>query len=769
MSPPLSFSEKFSAESRRLARMLNEINYIYALYGMMDGLSISYSMVKYIFDLLPSTNRSSSKMMHDWLLTPEGVAIAALESITLIAFSLLANIYSDNDENAFKRYIAIAWPYCRDSMKGLKNAYKGVRSTILAFNSITDRDINYLIAPVGIVLGLLSVLNRYWMRKYVREPRIAMTKMNAKLLLEIKGTPFHLASMLPEVMTPYLNSFILVGDVERHERLQLYYINADTTSTCIQIEEPGRLASNIKILMSKNETLIHLSDVEIKGLITDNGGYLPPLAALDEATLEGFRKRKEQSDFLNNWALMGAAYGGIVDGLYLYMGALALAALSAPACLVMTICSLIFSLMCVIVRVYEEYDYQRQFHGTQVKIELALCARELEALLATLQWLSDPIKLTQDDNALGVLLNNLKTPMNPTTAIISRLEVLRDLLNGLKIPAEPGGSFCELMKKGIQQLRQLGEDPAALILLETTLNMPDGRMVDTVRELYIEKLKMAYKDELSPKKQAFDIKREKLNSYVTLSSSSLVIFAGIRNGLAAFSAITSLMFTVAAIDSIVLVAFQPALLLISVGLGMLSIIIFVIHSLYSNPSHLIKAPLNEVHLSDDKLITLLKSVKDPHNKVQDIKPTVVKEVILGGMVVDPSPQFFIQEWFEVIRSLGSGFYKGPKLAEFAENILQGLGLFWGDDDSSVMFRISIMSAFFQGVTFSLRALARGFGRDAPDVVQSKKLLVPPSDLISPPRTPVEIMPPAARSSWFSFFSPVAVFHVIPPAPASLPH
>ncbi len=51
--------------------------------------------------------------MHDWMLTKEGAFAVGIESVTLIAFSLLANIFKDDDKNVFKRHIAAVWPYCR--------------------------------------------------------------------------------------------------------------------------------------------------------------------------------------------------------------------------------------------------------------------------------------------------------------------------------------------------------------------------------------------------------------------------------------------------------------------------------------------------------------------------------------------------------------------------------------------------------------------------------------------------------------------------------
>lgn len=661
---PQNIASKLSAESRRIAKKIDELNYIYALYGMMDGLSISYSMVKYLFDLLPSKdNRSSSEMMHNWLVTPEGVAIAAVESITLIAFSLLANIYADNDKTAFKRYIAIAWPYCRDSMKGLKNAYKGVRSTLLALTSITGSDLNYMIAPVGIALGALSVVNRFYMRKYVKEPRLAMTKVNAKLLLDIKKASF---------------------------------------------------------------------------------------AGLDKEACADFRARKKShSAELNRRALLGASYGGVVDGLYLYMGALGLAALTSQAFMVMTICSVIFSLTCVITRVYEEYDFQRRFHGTQVKIELALCGKELEGLLAILQRLSDPLKLMHLDNkALDALSTNLKSLLKPDSPILSELEGLSTALSKPSLetscPVENADS--------LQKEAGLLESPC-LVSLETT--------IEKIRASYIKQLQCAYMEALVLKKEAFDAERNKLHLLVNLSR-SLAVFAGLRNGLAAFSAITSLMFAVATIDAIFLVAVSPQFVQICIGIGMVALVVFLVHSLMSHSAHRQKDSLSEASLLNVKLFDLLESVKSSQKQVHDLSPDEVKEAITGGMVVDPSPQFFIQEWFEVFRSLGSGFYKGPKLAEFVENMGEGLGVCSGSGaaDSPLMFKVSVVSAFAQALTFSLRALARGFGRDAPDVVQIKKIPEPPSQLVEArPSTPV--IEPEKRPSRFGFFSQ-ALAYVIPP-------
>ena len=56
-------------------------------------------------------------------------------------------------KTSYKKFIATAWPYFRDVMKGLKNAYKGWRSTVIAINVIGNVDIKNLIISYWIGLG----------------------------------------------------------------------------------------------------------------------------------------------------------------------------------------------------------------------------------------------------------------------------------------------------------------------------------------------------------------------------------------------------------------------------------------------------------------------------------------------------------------------------------------------------------------------------------------------------------------------------------------
>lgn len=178
--------DRLNAQARVSAEQMHQARTIYAIYGLLDGLNISYGLLKLIFDLILAKKGGSPYSMHDWTLTPTGIAAAAAESITLITFSMLANYYKDDDPKLFKRLLATYWPYMRDVFKSFKNSYKGLRSTLSAIKIISGNNLNFLIFPVGLALGALSMCNRLIMRRLINK-RKDMMEANANLLKEIQA------------------------------------------------------------------------------------------------------------------------------------------------------------------------------------------------------------------------------------------------------------------------------------------------------------------------------------------------------------------------------------------------------------------------------------------------------------------------------------------------------------------------------------------------------------------------------------------------------
>ena len=180
----LAIAGRIDAQSRIFAKQLDNDRSIYYAYAVCDSLSSSYSMFKYFFDVfLPN---SSNDAMHDLMMTPGGIVAMALESLFLVSFSVLATKFDGETGDNYKKMIATAWPYFRDIMKGLKNAYKGWRSAIVAFGLLGAVDVNCLIIPVGVILGIFAAANRFLVRYMVTEPRKLMMGANTRLRDEIK-------------------------------------------------------------------------------------------------------------------------------------------------------------------------------------------------------------------------------------------------------------------------------------------------------------------------------------------------------------------------------------------------------------------------------------------------------------------------------------------------------------------------------------------------------------------------------------------------------
>ena len=188
--------------------------YINALFGALDGLSISYSMIRCFFDMLcVNSDCSPTDLMHDWMMTPTGIAIAVAESAAIIGLSLIANIFEDDDKNHHvNRFIVLYWPYFRDAFKALKNTYRSIRSALQVFSTLTGHDIRYLALPIGIGLGILSMMNRAVVR-YFRSQRSSMLKANRALLKTIQDSlslsPSECQEKLNQILSEKLYASVL--------------------------------------------------------------------------------------------------------------------------------------------------------------------------------------------------------------------------------------------------------------------------------------------------------------------------------------------------------------------------------------------------------------------------------------------------------------------------------------------------------------------------------------------------------------------------------
>jgi hypothetical protein len=526
----LAIAGRIDAQVRLLAQHLDKDRHIYYAYAALDSLSTVCTMSKYFCDLAIPGN--SSDTMHDLIMTPGGFIAITLESAFLVSFSVLATHFESEQNDPYKKFIASAWPYLRDMMKGLKNGYKGWRSAVTAINLMGLADIKFLVAPLGLALGLVAAANRFWLRNMTEDRKLKMS-INSKLLLEIKK-------------------------------------------------------------------LANLSRKKYKN-------YL--------------RKIQFQSTVSRTLGFAAMAIGGVLDGMYLYVGVLSLAALSPPLLLAMAIICSIYVAVSAITRVYEEYEYQRRLIVTQLQCQLVLHAKAADSHYTKL-----------------LLLRENPNPNAQELDEIWRMEI----------------KVCKLISK-------------------------------------------------------FEEKRELLKQKSN-SSYFCAFLQGIKNGLAAYGALASILFLIGSIVLLTGIPFPPLLLISCVVVGLAFMVGFAIHSLVMNYIHLKKQEQSEEG-PYHQLLALKNQVSQRKLNLELPETKSFRASLKDGLSIDSSSQFPFPEWFEFLRSLFSGIGKGQKFVDcifgpfFQEKDEQG-----HYNDNPFTYVLGTISAAFFGVVLGLRALSKGLGR-----------------------------------------------------------
>ncbi|KTC83296.1 transmembrane protein [Legionella cincinnatiensis] len=541
----LAIAGRIDAQSRLLAQKLDKNRYVYHAYAILDSLSSSYSMLKWFFEVCMPSN--DPDVMHDILTSPEGIAAVSAEALFLVSFSFLASVYDGEEKNPVKKFIASAWPYFRDVMKGLKNAYKGWKSAVQVLGIISEADLKYMVVPVGLVLGVFAAVNRLWIRGMLESRKKKMNE-NKELLIEIQ----QLNSLTP----------------------------------------------------------------------LDREYYLSHIAHQDE------------EERIHAYLAVGA--GGLLDGLYLYIGVVSLSVLAPPLFLAMSILSAVYALSCVITRIYEEYDFQLRLMVTQTKCQLALVTKEMELAYAKLLSLEEKKDKTLED----------------------KLEIKR-----LKM------EVCGLLKN-FEELRQTLKD-------QTT------------------------------------------HSYLTAG------LLGMKYGLYAYGVLTSILFMVSSVFLVTATVFPPALLAAFIISGLVLMAGFTAYTLRAHYQHLKKQEkAQEEEHPYQQLVEMKKNIEADGEAAEILNSDSFGASVKDGLALDPSPQYFFQEWFEVFRSLASGISKGKSFSNFATTPLQEADSEGHYHDTPIMGILAAANAVLFSLVLGLRALARGLGRPPLGQVNSRNVKQP---------------------------------------------
>ncbi len=314
--PKSSFSKashNLGLWGENLAKRLHESRYLYATYGALDGLSNICSHWRYVFDLIYFTSDlNSDDKLHEFLSSPEGFAIAGIETILVMGYATIGNYFDGKDKNRpVINFLSVTWPYLRDFFKGSKNTYKGILAALKMTSFLSGTSLLPYVVPSSLGLGFLSVISRLLMRDIYSQRKIMM-KNNTQIW------------------------------------------------------------QNIQNLNARN---LSPKELEKQG----------------QSILDNIQNQSENSRF---WSMIGAGYGGTIDGLYYYTGIITLLgvpgllSLSIPVALFLISCSFLYGITNIINRLYEEKNYQKKLDISIAKANLAYTGRKIECLYHTARKLN---------------------------------------------------------------------------------------------------------------------------------------------------------------------------------------------------------------------------------------------------------------------------------------------------------------------------------------------------------------------------------------------
>lgn len=88
---------------------------------------------------------------------------------------------------------------------------------------------------------------------------------------------------------------------------------------------------------------------------------------------------QRQSIAIRCLGYLSSAFGGFIDGLYLYAGAATLSVMAPPLLIAMASICAVYTLGCILTRIYEEYELQTKLLVTQTKCHLAILTKQIQS------------------------------------------------------------------------------------------------------------------------------------------------------------------------------------------------------------------------------------------------------------------------------------------------------------------------------------------------------------------------------------------------------
>lgn len=644
---------KFDAIKKDAKKLQNDTSIygIKSVYGTLDGAVNVYSTIKSYFDFSHCTESQSVSFdaMHEWITTPVGLAVTLSSSLFFMAFANRANVYE-------KQSLGRTWKYLREGLQASRNAFKGVRGTILTTALFTTADLRYLILPTTLGLGTVYVANRLLMLgiKAERDKKVKANEslfahlMNYGAFIECSHT-LTFAQLKEKKLS---NKFVFLNQgkekkfiyIDNHHEIKavtnryvLYKVSPEQKEQLYYIDHKGRVdlipdadISAIREELAKNPDSLHLSLLQLNELLPSGIAqfHFNQLKKQNISTQPPARK---------TLYLLLKGFNGFIDGMYLYLGILGLVALSPQGLLFGLILSTLYCLLCIASRVYEEYQSQQNLTISEYKAELALSGKELELLLIQLNEIALKIALEKDE----------------------------EVLKKLKIEQK---RIDELLDKQVKH---------------------------------------------------FDKLRRSLKKEYQLSHFEIFLL-GIKHALPFYGSLVSAVFTLAFICFLAGATLSPPVVLACIAAGIPILIIGIAHAFLTRKPKIIDEKQEQQNTADlaKKIGDVKASLKITKAEAEkaDIftRRAYAKNAIISAIAqclqADPLADTFYADFAEVIRSFWAGILKGRKEIELLLNPMQQMNEQGHYQDSHFMNFFIIPAAILYSIVFAIKAFAKGFSR-----------------------------------------------------------
>lgn len=231
------------------------------IYAVEDTVSFLFGIIKLYFSLVASYfERSDAEApddLHNALQSLPDLLIIISIAIPLTIIQVLGAYFIDSKDlktNFYKRLFAkIIAPYLRDILQGIKWAYKGMRSMLNMIFYFMPRDqalIIKILLPLSIGIALISLINRIFLRT-LRNLRKDKQSTNRKLSIETleEGYVLKFRQELPKEKKELNKLKKSLIYVENGADLKIYYVNKDSNSTELSIED--EIKQNLKQKIQK--------------------------------------------------------------------------------------------------------------------------------------------------------------------------------------------------------------------------------------------------------------------------------------------------------------------------------------------------------------------------------------------------------------------------------------------------------------------------------------------------------------------------------------